>query len=89
MPEIGECVIHTVWILGERHLEIVHADEHVRIADEVLKAAADRHPDMSYGDGILTITAINGTISYGIGPLDLLTLTYEAWRAPTAMPGNA
>ena len=78
---MGECVINTVWILGCRHLEIVRADERVRIADEVL-AGANEHPDVSYGDGILTIRAINGTVSHGIGPYDLLTNTYEAVRSP-------
>ena len=83
MDEIGECIIHTVWILGDRHLEIVRADERVRIADEVLAAAKD-HPDVSYGDGILTIHAINGTVSYGIGPYDLLTNTHEAVKSVSA-----
>jgi hypothetical protein len=40
------------------------------------------HPDVSYGDGILTIRGINRTVSYGIGPYDLLTHTHEAWLSP-------
>jgi hypothetical protein len=77
----GQCIIHTVWILGCKHLEIVRADERVRIAAEVLAAAED-HPDVSYGDGILTIRGINRTVSYGIGPYDLLTHTHEARLSP-------
>ena len=83
-PEIGQCIINTIWILGCRHLEIVQADERVLIADEVLKAA-DSHPDVTLGDGILTIKALNGTVSYGIGKYDLLTNAYEAMRSPEGL----
>ena len=79
-PEIGQCIIHTVWVLGDRHLEIVRADEHVRIAHELLEKID--HPDVSYGDGILTIRGLNRTVSYGIGPYDLLTHTHEARLSP-------
>jgi len=78
---MGECRIERVFdtMAGRAKLRIVQADERIRVAAEVLENLA--HPDVSYGDGILTIRAINGTVSYGIGPYDLLTHTHEATRS--------
>ena len=79
---MGECIIETMRLdLDKPHgsLRVLRADERIRIAEEVLENID--HPDVSYGDGILTIRAINGTVSYGVGPLDLLTLTREGIRS--------
>ena len=60
---------------GELYIE--RADPVIYVCEELLDAVREHlHPDMSYGDGILTIRAVNGTVSYGLGPLDLLCL----WR---------
>lgn len=78
---IGQCLFETVFVTGGTRLKIVRADERVRIAQELLDG--DLHPDVSYGDGILTIRAINGTVSYGVGPYDLLTHTREGVKSPS------
>jgi hypothetical protein len=84
-PPMGECRIRVINLPGTPfgggygHLEILQADDRVRIAHEVLEHI--ERPDVTYGDGILTIRAINGTISYGIGPLDLESMTHEAVRS--------
>ena len=77
----GECRISAVRRpLDARHsLRIDQADEHIRVSAQLLEDID--HPDVSYGDGILTIRAINGTVSYGIGRYDPLTMTYEATRS--------
>jgi hypothetical protein len=79
-PEFGECRIETIFGGAHPKLRIVQADECVRIAHGQLEKID--HPDVSYGDGILTIRGINRTVSYGIGPYDLLTHTHEAWLSP-------
>lgn len=81
MTKVGECRISTVFgPLDVRHrFRIDQADEHIRVSAALLENID--HPDVSYGDGILTIRAINGTVSYGIGPLDPLTMTHEATRS--------
>ena len=77
----GECRISTVFgpLDVQRRFRIDQADEHIRIADRLL--ADIDHPDVSYGDGILTIRAINGTVSYGLGRYDPRTMTHEATRS--------
>ena len=81
--QIGECRIRTVWTPdGTRKFYIDQADEHIRIAHEVLETI--EHPDVSYGDGILTLRGINRTVSYGVGSLDSLSMTHEAWLSPEA-----
>ena len=81
--EIGDCRFETVFLDGERKIRIVQADERIRIAQEFLDGLdAELHPDVSYGDGILTIRAINGTVSYGVGSYDLLSHTREGVKSP-------
>ena len=77
--DAGECRVRLArcgldpW--GELYIE--RADPVIYVCEELLDAVREHlHPDMSYGDGILTIRAVNGTVSYGLGPLDLLCL----WR---------
>jgi hypothetical protein len=78
---IGECRISTIFgpLDSTTRLRIEQADEHIRIAHELLEQV--NHPDVSYGDGILTIRAINGTVSYGVGALDLESMTHEGTRS--------
>jgi len=86
-PPTGECVIETMRLdLDKPHgsLRVLRADERIRIADALLENID--HPDVSYGDGILTIRAINGTVSYGVGPLDLVSMTHEGVRSPLGSP---
>jgi len=83
-PPMGECLIETVFgdlVDGPPHrrFRIVQADERIRIAHHLLEQID--HPDVSYGDGILTIRGINGTVSYGVGPLDLGSMTHEGIRS--------
>jgi hypothetical protein len=81
-PEFGECRIETIFdvFMEPPKLRIIQADERVRIARELLEQID--HPDVTYGDGILTIRGLNRTVSYGIGPYDLLTHTHEARLSP-------
>ena len=74
---MGECVVESFF----GNLKILRADERIRISHWFLEDVADLHPDVSYGDGILTIRASNGTVSYGIGPPDPFTNTHEGTRS--------
>lgn len=63
-------------------LEVLRADPEVEIAQEALEqleAWADRER-VSLGDGILTIRARNGTVSYGLHDYDLLSMVWRGTR---------
>lgn len=54
-------------------LTIIAAPDEIHVADEFL-ASCEKWgvPEVTYGDGIFTVRAKNGTVSYGLCDYDLL-----------------
>jgi len=76
----GTLELNYVYVLGEPlGLEILRADRVIEIADDLLEDLASIRPEVSLGDGILTIRGFNRTVSYGLGrhdPCRAVTLGY-------------
>jgi hypothetical protein len=60
-------------------IEILDAPEEILVADEFLEAARDEY--ISHGDGIMTIHASNGDVSYGLHSYDLQTMCWKGTRS--------
>jgi hypothetical protein len=81
----GECLLRAH---GDGCLELVRADDEIEVADEFLAQLAPgdiRDGDgktvgFSLGDGILTVHATNGTVSYGLHSHDDLRMTWRGTR---------
>lgn len=63
-------------------LEVVQADPLIEVADQVLEHADPRL--LSVGDGIMTIHARNGEVSYGLREYDDLRETWLGVRSDVA-----
>ena len=67
---------------GQRSVTIVQADPVIEIADRVL---AGSHPwELSVGDGIVTVHARNGDVSYGLRKYDARRHTWLGVRSGEA-----
>ena len=65
-------------------IEILEAPDHILVADLFIEEIElGRHPCYSYGDGILTVHATNGDLSYGLHHYDNLRRIWHATRATT------
>lgn len=78
---IGECWLRQHYPNGPLEPSVLYinrADPVIWVAEEIIDSISRgaAHHDVSYGDGILTIRASNGTVSYGLGPHDSARL----WR---------
>jgi hypothetical protein len=71
-------------------ITILHADPEIQVTEEFLYAVRAGYckPEITLGDGILTVQALNGTVSYGLHSFDLLrnwwagTRGMNDWRDP-------
>ena len=72
---------------GDR-FEIIQADDEIEIDEILLVTAQDQHPRLvlvpgvTYGDGIVTFTGANRTVSYGIAGPGSLPHTWRAVLSP-------
>lgn len=72
---------------GQRSVTIVQADPVIEIADRVL---AGMHPwELTVGDGIVTVHARNGDVSYGLCKYDELRRTWLGVRSGDTEGGDA
>ncbi len=81
----GLCVIEALagWPAAGT-LRIARADERVLISDVLLAEfrKGRGHPDVSFGDGIVTICGVNRTVSYGLVNHDESMHDWLAVKAP-------
>jgi hypothetical protein len=65
-------------------LHIVRADPQAFVADSLLDIIREGkgHPDVSFGDNILTIRGVNRTVSYGLRKHDPYLRQWLAVKAP-------
>jgi hypothetical protein len=66
--------------LGRRELRILRADPEIHVADEFI-ARISGVPELTFGDGILTVCASNGTVSYGLCEYDTPCMWWRGVRA--------
>jgi hypothetical protein len=64
----------------DANIEILEAPAEILVADAFL-ANMDAHPSYSYGDGILTVHARNGDLSYGLHHYDSLRRVWRGTRS--------
>ncbi len=75
---------HGIVLMSEHpdgSIEILQADPEIRVADEFIEQAPHRDPYISFGDGIMTIHAINGSVSYGLHSHDLQRAWWKGTRS--------
>jgi hypothetical protein len=65
-------------------IEILDAPEEILVADAFL-ADMESHPAYSYGDGILTVHACNGDLSYGLHDYDSARRVWHGTRAGASL----
>jgi len=76
---VSDLVLYSQGPSGET-VEIQEAPPEILVADEFL-VEIEHHPSFSYGDGILTVHASNGDITYGLHHHDPYRRIWHATRS--------
>jgi hypothetical protein len=71
-------LVYTVYDRSDGSIDIIDAPDEILVADRFL--AEVRPPYADYGDGILTIHARNGDVSYGLHHHDPFRCQWQGTR---------